>query len=109
MNTIIFTSNYNNCDVLIRVYNSQTEHPKEEEQIVGELLFKDKPHQRCTAWLPKGVANFISQELIKIKNETLRIHISNELPFQVGVLTSCKQNFDISIKEELKDCQVSYK
>jgi hypothetical protein len=100
MNKITLNKSYE-CDILIRVYESQNPNVPESDQIVGEVLFKDKPHIRASAWLPKGIAEFINSELLKIEDKNYNIHISNELPYQVGVLTSCKENFDLYMNKLL--------
>lgn len=104
-NTIKLVQQDYNCDILARVYKNQNINCKEEEQIACEVLFKDREHERAIAWLPKGASNFISKVIEKIEKKGYIIHISNELDYNVGVLTSCKENFDISIKKDLKLCQ----
>lgn len=88
-------------DVLIRVYDNQSSTFDEKEQICSEVLFKpylNKEHERFTSWLPRGAVNAIVQVLNSLKDNDLKIQISNELPNNVGVLTSCRENFDNSLE-----------
>lgn len=117
LNIDLNPTNYNNYDVICRVYKNQDptywrneKTRNEQDQIAVEVLFSkklNKEHQRATAWLPRGAANFIAQELTKIKNKNYKVGIFNELDDCIGVLTSCRRNFDISINEELKENKIS--
>jgi hypothetical protein len=100
-NKIVLSNDYNGADILVRVYDNQDEYYKEDEQIVCEVLFKDREPRRAKSWLPKGASNFIAGVLKPLPKEGKTIIISNELPLNVGVLTSCKLNFDNSIKKDL--------
>ena len=86
-------------DMLVRVYRNQSEEYKEGEQICSEVLFKnylDKEHRRFTAWLPRGAVNSIVSTLNEFSNNDWKVQIKNELEDTVGVLTSCRVNFDNS-------------
>ena len=99
---------YNGFDILCRVYENQDQsywrssNRDESKQICVEVLFARKTfpdieNERAYAWLPLGAAQFIIEN---IKNYicNYNIAICNELPNQVGVLTSCRENFDIAFK-----------
>ena len=111
LNIDLNPTNYSNYDVICRVYRNQDPNywrnektRNEKDQIAVEVLFSkklNKEPQRATAWLPRGAANFIAQELLKIKNKNYKVGIFNELDDCIGVLTSCRRNFNISISEEL--------
>ena len=86
-------------DMLVRVYRNQSEEYKEGEQICSEVLFKnylDKEHRRFTAWLPRGAVNSIVSTLNEFSNNDWKVQIKNELEDTVGVLNSCRVNFDNS-------------
>lgn len=117
LNIDLNPTNYDNYDVICRAYKNQNPNywknekiRNEQDQIAVEVLFNkklNKEHQRATAWLPRGAANFIAQELNKIKNKNYKVGIFNELDDCIGVLTSCRRNFNISINEELSNIKLS--
>lgn len=99
---------YNGFDILCRVYENQDQSywrslsRDESKQICVEVLFArktfpDVENKRACAWLPLGAAQFIVEN-IKNYIYNYNIAICNELPNQVGVLTSCKECFDIAFK-----------
>lgn len=105
---------YDDFDILCRVYRNQNQEywnqmekdRDETEQICSEVLFRkgiNIDHQRATCWLPRGAAAFIGQELNKIKNKNYKVGIFNELDDNIGVLTSCRRNFEYAIEHELKN------
>ena len=84
-------------DVLVRVYDNQSEKHTEQEQIACEVLFKPHvglQHQQVTSWLPRGAVHFVVGVLNQLRDRDLKVQISNELPDNVGVLTSCRENFE---------------
>jgi hypothetical protein len=89
-------------DVLIRVYeNQQPGICEEKDQICSEILFKEhtgQDHLRFTSWLPRGAVNAIVSNLNKFAKKKWKAQLSNELPSEVGVLTSCRENFDNSLE-----------
>ena len=89
-----------NTDILVRVYENQSSYYKEEEQCVGEILFRPKlqrEHIYFSAPFPRGLVEAIDKAFEKIVGDYI-IQISNELPYQIGVLTSCDEHFDIRLK-----------
>jgi len=89
------------ADILVRVYEAQGES-SEKEQCVGEVLFRsrlNRDHIRFTAWLPRGLVSAIKNAFKSIKGN-FTVQISNELPDQIGALTSCQENFDIRLRNE---------
>ena len=102
---LLKTTDYpTDLDVLVRVYENQNYQCDENQQCIGEILFKSHvglEHIRMKAWLPKGIASGIVEELVANipPDSNLKIGISNEFPDQVGVLTSCHKNFDISFHD----------
>lgn len=90
-------------DVLIRVYENQSETHGEKDQICSEILFKEhtgQNHLRFTSWLPRGAVNAIVSNLNKFAKKKWKAQLSNELTNEVGVLTSCRENFDNSMEWE---------
>lgn len=88
-------------DVLIRVYENQSKNRDEKDQICSEILFKEhteQDHLRFTSWLPRGAVNAIVSNLNKFAKKKWKAQLSNELTDQVGVLTSCRENFDRSME-----------
>lgn len=88
-------------DILVRVYESQV-NCDEKEQCCGEILFKpylNRQHIRFTSWLPRGLVEAINLYFKDISGDYF-VQISNELPDNIGVLTSCSENFDIRLKNE---------
>ena len=86
-------------DILVRVYENQDPNHGEKEQIASEVLFKEHcnhDHERFTSWLPRGAVVAIVQVLNNLPKNNYKVQISNELPNEVGVLTSCRDNFDRS-------------
>ena len=91
-----------NADILVRVYENQSRHHDEKEQCVGEILFRPKmkrEHIRFTAWLPRGLVEAIKKHFSAIKGD-YTVQIANELPDNIGVLTSCRENFDVRLRNE---------
>ena len=92
------------CDILVRVYaNQSADFIPEKDAFVGEVLFKPyvgQEHVRFAAEFPRGLAAGIEDTLSHVMGEWT-IQISNELPAQVGDLTSCDEHFDTRIKEEM--------
>lgn len=88
-------------DVLIRVYENQSRNYDEKDQICSEILFKEhtrQNHLQFTSWLPRGAVNAIVSNLNKFSNEKWKVQLSNELTDKIGVLTSCRENFDRSME-----------
>jgi hypothetical protein len=88
-------------DVLVRVYENQSGHCDEKDQICSEILFKEhtnQDHMRFTSWLPRGAVNAIVSSLNQFAEEKWDVQVSNELANQVGVLTSCRENFEKSME-----------
>jgi len=88
-------------DILVRVYEAQCEG-SEKEQCVGEVLFRshlDRDPIRFTAWLPRGLVSAIKHAFESIKGD-FTVQISNELQDQIGVLSSCQENFDVRLRKE---------
>jgi hypothetical protein len=92
-----------NNDVLVRAYENQEERPEEEEQCVGEVLFRDREPVRFTARFPRGIAAAVMGELSELRDKPLKVQISNEFPSTVGILTSCPENFDGALKRESEE------
>lgn len=106
---------YNGFDILCRVYENQdpsywcSANRDESKQISVEVLFARrtfprKRHKRASVWMPLGAADFIIKNLIKkdyISN--YNIAICNELPNQVGFLTSCRECFDIALERVCRE------
>jgi len=93
-------------DVLIRVYENQSRNCDEKDQICSEILFKEhtgQDHLRFTSWLPRGAVNAIVSNLNKFSKKKWKAQLSNELTDKVGVLTSCRENFDISMEWDSLD------
>jgi hypothetical protein len=91
------------CDILVRVYENQREDAyPEKEQCAGEILFRPwmgREHIRFTSWLPRGLVEALKQYFKSIEGPYL-VHISNELPDKIGVLTSCDKNFRARLRKE---------
>lgn len=95
-----------NIDVLVRVYGNQSEYCDEKDQICSEILFKEytnQNHMRFTSWLPRGAVNAIVFNLNKFAKEKWTVQVSNELTDQIGVLTSCRDNFEKSMEWDRLD------
>jgi hypothetical protein len=91
----------NDIDVLVRVYENQSGQCDERDQICSEILFKEhtnQDHMRFTSWLPRGAVRAIVFGLNKFATEKWKVQISNELADTVGVLTSCRENFERSME-----------
>ena len=89
-----------NADILVRVYENQLSYCTEEEQCVGEILFRPKlqrEHIYFSAPHPRGLVEAIGKAFEKIVGD-YTVQISNELPYKLGVLTSCDEHFDIRLK-----------
>ena len=89
-----------NADILVRVYENQASDCREGEQCVGDILFRPKlqrEHIYFTAQFPRGLVEAIDKAFEKIVGD-YTIQISNELPYKIGVLTSCDEHFDIRLK-----------
>ena len=104
---------YNGFDILCRVYENQSQsywrsdNRDESRQICVEVLFASKTfpdieNNRATTWSPLGSAQFIIEN---IKNYIYKYNIAvcNELPYQVGVLTSCRECFDIAFERVCRE------
>ncbi len=90
------------ADILVRVYENQQEDANEKEQCVGEILFRPKLHRehiRFTAWLPRGLVEAIKEHFATIQGD-YTVQIANELPDTIGILTSCRENFDARLRNE---------
>ena len=111
---LIFKYDYNtrnDADILVRVYENQSENYSENEQCVGEVLFKKHlgiNHVRFTSWLPRGCANAIVQTLKKYEHLNVKVGISNEFDYKLGVLTSVSENFDGDLQRDLRDQELLY-
>jgi hypothetical protein len=111
---LIFNYNYNtrnDADILVRVYENQNEKFPENEQCVGEVLFKKHlgiDHERFTSWLPRGCANAIVQILKKNEQLDVSVGISNEFDSNLGVLTSVSENFDGDLQRDLREQELLY-
>lgn len=112
---LIFNYDYNtrnDADILVRVYENQNEKFSEGEQCVGEVLFKKHlgiNHERFTSWLPRGCSNGIVQTLKKNEHLSVKVGISNEFRYELGVLTSVSENFDSDLKRDLREQKLKYK
>ena len=107
---------YNGFDIVCRVYENQSQsywrsrNRDEKEQICVEVLFATKTFpgvkgKAATAWLPIGAAQFMIEN-IKDYIYKYNIAVCNELPNQVGVLTSCRENFDIAFERVCRENNV---
>jgi len=111
---LIFNYNYNtrnDADILVRVYENQNEKFSENEQCVGEVLFKKHlgiEHERFTSWLPRGCSNAIVQVLKKNEHLKVKVGISNEFGYNLGVLTSVSENFDGDLQRDLREQELLY-
>ena len=103
---------YDGFDILCRVYKNQNpnfwSNPEwdEKEQISVEVLFNNKMRRkgkRGSCWLPRGAAAFIAKHIKQYKGKNKNIAICNELDDNIGVLTSCRENFDIRMRQEIED------
>lgn len=89
------------ADVLVRVYGNQDPDHDEKDQICAEVLFRpylNLDHLQATSWLPRGAVAFIVQTLNEYHDKPWTVQISNELDNNIGVLTSCRANFDNSME-----------
>lgn len=89
------------ADILVRVYEAQRE-TDEKSQCVGEIRFRPRLKRepvQFTAWLPRGLVAALKKEFAEIKGN-YTVQISNELPGEIGVLTSCGRDFDWSLRNE---------
>lgn len=112
MEIILNPPTYDGIDILCRVYANQNEEywrnereRDERKQICAEVLFANHmpyEHRRATAWLPRGAANFIVGELVEFVNTDYKVAICNELKDNIGVLTSCFDNFEHAIRNEIR-------
>lgn len=104
---------YNGFDIVCRVYENQSQsywrsrNRDEKEQICVEVLFATKTfpdikNKGATAWLPLGAAQFIIENITDYIYK-YNIAVCNELPNQVGVLTSCRENFDIAFERVCRE------
>jgi hypothetical protein len=104
--TMTFTCQGNpyrdDAQILVRVYENQQRGCEEKEQCAGEILFRPKlgrDHIRFTSWLPRGLVEAIKTHFADIRGDFL-VQISNELPDCIGVLTSCRANFEVRLRNE---------
>ena len=89
-----------NADILVRVYENQLSDCGEEEQCVGDILFRPKLRREniyFSAQYPRGLVEAIEEAFEKIVGN-YTVQISNELPYKVGVLTSCDEHFYLRLK-----------
>ena len=104
---------YNGFDILCRVYENQSQsywrsaNRDESEQICVEVLFARKTfprkrHKRASVWMPIGAAEFMIKNIKKYIC-VYKIAICNELPNQVGFLTSCRESFDIAFERVCRE------
>lgn len=111
---LIFNYDYNtrnDANILVRVYENQNEKFSENEQYVGEVLFKKHlgiNHERFTSLLPRGCSNAIVQILKKHEHLNVKIGITNEFRYNLGVLTSVSENFDGALKRDLREQELKY-
>lgn len=94
-----------NADILVRVYENQSSRSGENEQCVGEILFRPelkREHIRFTSRLPRGLIEAIKWHLKGIIGDYI-VQIANELPDNIGVLTSCRDNFNIRLQKEFSE------
>lgn len=105
MKYIIQQSPYRkDADILIRVYGNQQGNHDEKSQCVGEILFRQHlqiDHIRFTSWLPRGLVDAITEQLNYMQGKDYTVQIANELPDTIGVLTSCRDNFELRLRREL--------
>lgn len=108
---------YNGFDILCRVYENQSQsywknsNRDEHEQICVEVLFSRKifpniKHKQGCVWMPLGAAQFIIEN-IKDYIYNYNIAICNELPNQVGVLTSCRECFDTALERVCRENNIN--
>ena len=91
---------YKNSNVLVRIYENQNPNREEDEQIVGDIYFKDdRSPVFFKAWLPQGALEAIKTNINKYCIESDKICIDNQLPNIVGVLTSVKTNMDLLLQK----------
>ena len=104
---------YDGFDILCRVYENQSQsywrsyNRDESEQICVEVLFATKifpgiKSKQAYAWVPLGAAQFIIEN-IKDYINNYNIAVCNELPNQVGILTSCRECFDIAFERVCRE------
>lgn len=111
---IIFNYDYNtrnDVDILVRVYENQNDKFSENEQCVGEVLFKKHlgiEHLRFTSWLPRGCSNAITKCLKKYEHLDVKVGISNEFNYNLGSLTSVSENFDGDMMRDLREQELIY-
>ena len=89
-----------NADILVRVYENQASDCIEEEQCVGDILFRrglQRDAIHFSAQYPRGLVAAIEKSFEKIVGD-YTVQISNELPDAIGVLTSCDEHFDLRLK-----------
>ena len=111
---LIFNYDYNvrkDVDILVRVYENLDKHATEQEQCVGEVLFKKHlgiEHERFTSWLPRGCSNEIVQILKRHQDLDVKVGITNEFSSTLGVLTSVAENFDGDLKRDLREQELIF-
>lgn len=114
---------YDGLDILMRVYKNQNpdywkheETRDEKEQICGEVLFSQSITEdisdcyfpnKIQAWLPRGIAYQFAVSIATLENYNVVVGVSNELDYQVGVLTSCRENFDGSLIRKLDELKAN--
>ena len=94
------------ADVLVRAYDNQQSHDKEDELFIGEILFRRGMGRKCIGFAapyPAGLAEGITIALTKFKDKNWKVQISNEIPAAVEHLTSCDQHFELRFKDNWVD------
>ena len=89
-----------NADILVRVYENQASDCREEEQCVGEILFRHElqiDNIYISAQYPRGLVAAIEKYFERIVGD-YTVQIANELPNAIGILTSCDEHFDLRLK-----------
>ena len=104
---------YNGFDIVCRVYENQSQsywrsrNRDEKEQICVEVLFATKTFpdiksKGACVWVPLGAAQFMIEN-IKDYINNYNIAVCNELPNQVGILTSCRECFEIAFERVCRE------
>lgn len=105
MDIILEDKHYlDDVDVLVRVYENQNPSRDEKSQVSVEVLFRNGlgiENHRATAWLPRGAAVFAVMKLKEFGKPGMKVQVANELPDNIGVLTSCRENWQNALESEL--------